>query len=191
MRCLASKEVFMARAKIALFGLTLLVAAPTFAADNGFYLGAAIGQGYVKASDVQNFSVNDFNANATGYKIMAGYRALDILAIEANYFDLGSASDTVAGTSVKADTTGIDAFAMLYLPIPIVDVFAKVGVVNWDQKVSVSSLGSGSDSGNDLAYGIGVGAAFSHAAVRLEYERFEIPNTDSVDMLSLGFTWTF
>lgn len=181
----------MARAKIALFGLATLLAAPAFAADNGFYLGAAVGQGYVKASDVQNFSVDDFDANDTGYKIIAGYRILKILGVEANYFDLGSASDTVAGANVKADTTGLDAFALLYLPIPVIDLFAKVGVVNWDQKVSVSSLGSGSDSGNDLAYGLGVGAAFSHAAVRLEYERFEIPNTDSVDMLSLGFTWTF
>jgi hypothetical protein len=165
--------------------------APAFAADNGFYVGAGVGQGYVKVNDVGNLGLDDFKGDDTGFKVIAGYRVFKIFAIEANYVDLGSAKDTVAGVNVNADTTGIDAFAVGVLPIPFVDLFAKVGVISWDQDVDISNIASSGDSGTDFAYGIGAGFAFGAAALRAEYERFEIPDTDSVDMISLSFTWTF
>lgn len=178
----------MSRAKIAAVLVSGLFAAPVFAADNGFYIGAGVGQGYVKVDDL---ALDNFDGDDTGYKIIAGFRPFKIFAIEANYVDLGSAKDNVAGVNVKADTTGIDAFAVGVLPIPFVDLFAKVGVISWDQDFDISSVASSSDSGTDFAYGIGAGFAFGAAALRAEYERFEIPDTDSVDMISLSFTWTF
>ena len=181
----------MWRASIAAMVVSCLFAAPAFAADNGFYVGAGVGQGYVKANDVGNLGLDDFKGDDTGFKVIAGYRVFKIFAIEANYVDLGSAKDTVAGVNVNADTTGIDAFAVGVLPIPFVDLFAKVGVISWDQDVDISNIASSGDSGTDFAYGIGAGFAFGAAALRAEYERFEIPDTDSVDMISLSFTWTF
>jgi len=89
--------------------------------------------------------------------------------------------DNVAGVNTKADTTGIDAFAVGYLPIPFLDVFAKVGVISWDQDLHFSNIASSSDSGTDFAYGVGVGFAFGNAGLRAEYERFEIPDTDHVE----------
>ena len=74
--------------------------------------------------------------------MIAGFRPFKIFAIEANYVDLGSAKDNVAGVNVKADTTGIDAFAVGVLPIPFVDLFAKVGVISWDQDFDISSIAS-------------------------------------------------
>jgi hypothetical protein len=47
------------------------------------------------------------------------------------------------------------------------------------------------DDGTDLAYGVGVGLGFGSLGARLEYERFEIDDADTVDMISLGVTWTF
>jgi outer membrane protein with beta-barrel domain len=178
----------MSRVIAAALVLCAFLAAPAFAADNGFYVGAGIGQGYVKVDDV---ALDNFKGDDTGFKVIAGFRPFKMFALEANYVDLGSAKDNVAGVNVNADTTGIDAFAVGVLPIPVVDIFAKVGVISWDQDIHFSSIASSSDSGTDMAYGLGVGVAFGSAAVRAEYERFEIPHTDSVDMISVSFTWTF
>jgi OOP family OmpA-OmpF porin len=175
----------MLRALLA--GVICLAALPAMAADNGFYLGASLGQGGVKAEDAGV----SFKGDDTGFKVIAGFRPLNWLAIEANYVDLGTASDTVLGTKVDADTTGIDAFVVGFLGISVVDLFAKVGAISWDQDVSIQGLGSDSSDGTDLAYGVGAQLRFGSLAGRLEYERFEIQDTDTVDMISIGLTWTF
>jgi hypothetical protein len=178
----------VSRAMISALALCALSAAPAYAADNGFYVGAGVGQGYVKVDDV---ALDNFDGDDTGYKLIAGFRVFKMFGLEANYVDLGSAKDNVSGVNVKADTKGFDAFAMGYLPIPVVDIFAKVGVISWDQDFDFSNIASADGSGTDLAYGLGVGFAFGSAAIRAEWERFEIPHTDSVDMISASFTWTF
>lgn len=176
----------MLRAMLAASILSL-ASLPAFAADNGFYLGGAIGRGAVQ---VEEAGV-EFDGNDTGFKVIAGFRPLDFFAVEVNYVDLGTAEDDVLGVNVQADTTGIDAFAVLHLPISVVDLFAKAGLISWEQELSASGLGSGDDSGEDFAYGVGAQVRFGSLAGRLEYERFEIQDTDTVDMISLGLTWTF
>ena len=41
----------MSRATIAALLVSCLFAAPAFAAENGFYVGAGVGQGYVKVDE--------------------------------------------------------------------------------------------------------------------------------------------
>ena len=176
----------MLRAMLAALILSL-ASLPALAADNGFYLGGAIGQGAVQ---VEEAGV-EFDGDDTGFKVIAGFRPLDFFAVEVNYIDLGTAEDDVLGVNIQADTTGIDAFAVLFLPIIAVDLFAKAGVISWDQDISATGFGSGNDSGEDFAYGVGAQIRFGSLAGRLEYERFEIQDTDTVDMISLGLTWTF
>lgn len=176
----------MLRAMIAAVILAL-TSLPTLAADNGFYLGAGIAQAGVEAEEAGV----EFDGDDTGFKVIAGFRPIEWLAVELNYVDLGTADDSVGGFNVEADTTGIDAFGVLFLPIPVVDIFFKAGVISWDQDVSVSGVGSISDDGTDFAYGAGVGLGFGNLGARLEYERFEIEDADTVDMISLGLTWTF
>jgi len=176
----------MLRATIATLAVSLTTL-PAFAADNGFYLGGSIGQGAVQVKEAGV----EFDGDDTGFKVIAGFRPLDFFAVEVNYVDLGTAEDDVLGVNIQADTTGIDAFAVLLLPITAVDLFAKAGLISWDQDVSATGFGSGEDSGEDFAYGVGAQARFGSLAARLEYERFEIQDTDTVDMISLGLTWTF
>lgn len=180
----------MIRATIAALTFSLATL-PAFAADNGFYLGAAVGQAGVKSDDIDlgGGFVDDFDGEDTGFKAIVGFRPLDFLAFEANYVDLGTADDDVLGVPVEADTTGIDAFVVGILPISMVDLFGKVGVIFWDQDVDVGGFDA-SDDGNDLAYGVGVQLRFGSLAGRLEYERFDFEDID-VDMISLGLTWTF
>ena len=72
------------------------------AADNGIYLGGSIGQSGVHA-DVQGAS---YDAGATAYKLIAGWRILDWLAVEGDYVDFGSGSDKIGGEKVKVFVMG-------------------------------------------------------------------------------------
>src|SRR6187401_138280 len=73
----------------ALGALSLAAIAPqAAAADNGFYIGAGI-----TTTDFK-MSIDDFGSETlddNGFKVIAGFRPLDWLAIEANYIDLGDA----------------------------------------------------------------------------------------------------
>ena len=176
-------------AAVAVLGtLSLAAMAPqAAAADNGFYLGAGITQ--------TEFDFDDFGSDGlddNSFKLIAGFRPLDWLAVEANYIDLGGESfeDEDLG-SVSVDTSAITVSALAIAEVGVIDLFAKVGFANW--KIDVDSdLGGGSDDGWEPTYGVGVGAHFGSLGVRAEYETFSADDWDvDVDTLSLSFTYTF
>ena len=72
-----------------------------------------------------------------------------------------------------------------------VDLLARVGAIDWDASISSPGLGSFSDDGTDLTYGVGAQFRVWSLSLRAEYERFDISDADDVDMISLGVTWTF
>jgi hypothetical protein len=89
--------------KTLLSGIALalaLGATPALTADNGIYLGGSIGQSGAKDDSV------GFDADATGYKLILGWRFLDWLSVEGNYVDFGSGSDNVLGSRVKTEADG-------------------------------------------------------------------------------------
>ncbi|MCK7513561.1 MAG: hypothetical protein MZV70_62425 [Desulfobacterales bacterium] len=46
--------------------------------------------------------------------------------------------------------------AVGFLPVGPVDLFARVGAINWDADLTAPGLGiNGSDDGTDLTYGVG------------------------------------
>jgi OOP family OmpA-OmpF porin len=163
------------------------------AADNGFYLGAGVGQSNVEAGDdLPDLGSVEFDADATAYKVIVGWRPLDWLAVEGNYIDLGSADDRVLGEKIESDIDGITLSALAFLPVGPVDLFARVGVIDWDAELSAPEVDVRTkDDGTDLAYGVGAQFRVWSLSLRAEYERFEIGDTDKVDLLSLGVTWTF
>jgi opacity protein-like surface antigen len=168
----------------ALFALPVL---PAVAADNGFYLGGSVGQANLKIDDLSDgISTGDFDADDTAWKLIAGIRPLDWLGVEAAYVNFGEPEDTVLNQKLKADGDGITAFAVGFLPTGPVDLFAKVGLISWDSKIS----GSFDDSGNDLAYGVGAQFRVLGLSIRAEYEKFDISDVD-LDMISVGLTYTF
>ena len=165
---------------------------PAVAADNGIYLGASVGQSGVEVDEVVDGFDFNYDASTTAYKIIAGWRFLDWLAVEGNWVDLGSGEDKVSGDKVKIDVSGVSLSAVGFLPVGPVDLFARVGAVNWDADVSVDGFdaGGGTD-GTDFTYGAGVQFRVWSLGIRAEYEVFDIEDADSVDLLSLGVTWTF
>jgi outer membrane protein with beta-barrel domain len=172
--------------------LSLAAVAPrAAAADNGFYLGAGVTQSSFDF-DVEGESGDE---DDNGFKAIAGFRPLDWLAFEANYIDLGGVDE--GGVSIE--TTAITVSGLVLAEIGIVDLYARVGVANWDTKVAVSQVGSISDDGWEPTYGVGVGVHFGSLGVRAEFERFEASAFEdefdefdsTVNTLSLSFTYTF
>jgi OOP family OmpA-OmpF porin len=163
------------------------------AADNGFYLGAGVTQAKLDnvGDDFDTGDLNDFKLDNTAWKVIAGFRPVDFFAIEANYDDLGNESRTVGGVRFNADAKAFAAYAVGFLPIPLVDVYAKAGLARWESNARAEGLFDLNDSGTDFAYGAGVQLHLGSLAARLEYEQFDVKNTDGVELLTLGATWTF
>ncbi len=169
-----------------------LLGLPALSADNGIYLGASIGQSNVKFDDNLGGQSLDFDASATGFKAIAGWRFIDWLAVEANYVDLGSGDDNVLGEKIETDIDGVSLSAVGFVPVGPVDLFARVGAVNWNADIGAPNLGvSASDDGTDLTYGVGAQFRVWSLSIRGEYEMFDISDADTVDLFSIGVTWTF
>jgi len=163
------------------------------AADNGFYLGAGVTQAKLDnvGKDFSTSNLNDFKLDNTAWKVIAGFRPLKILAIEANYDDLGSEGRTTGGVRFNANAKAFAAYAVGFLPIPVVDLYAKAGLARWETTASATGLFDLDDHGTEFAYGAGVQLHFGSLAARLEYEQFDVKHTDGVELLTLGATWTF
>ena len=169
--------------------LSLAAMAPhAAAADNGFYLGAGLTN--------TEFDIEDVSGDDNGFKLIAGFRPLDWLAVEANYVDLGSIEFSDGVDDFSIESKALTASLLLIKEFKVIDLFAKVGVAKWDTDFSIEDLGSTSDDGFEPTYGVGVGAHFGSLGVRAEWERFETEalddqiNTD-FDTISVSFTYTF
>ena len=169
--------------------LVMFVGAPL--AHAGIYFGASVGDANVSQED----GGFDFSSSDTAYKAFVGWSFFKFFGIEASYLDLGTQEDEVTpGTDVSVDATAWDAFVVGQLPLgKHFELFAKAGIVVWDTSTSISGItGDSSDDGNDPAYGAGLKFKFGHFfGIRAEYERFDIEDTDKVDMASVGAEFRF
>jgi hypothetical protein len=177
---------------LALIGTATQVAV---AADNGVYLGAGVSQ--VKLDNVgEDFdtgNLDNFELDDTSWKLIGGFRPLDNFAVELNYMDLGDESRTINGVTFNVEGKAYAAYAVGLLPFGPVDLYAKGGLVRYESEGGASGpLGFRFDNdGTEFGYGAGVQARLGSLGARLEYEQFDVDNTDGVEMLSLGVTWTF
>jgi hypothetical protein len=148
----------------------------------GLYGGGSIGQ------SSERFHPSDYGLRAqnTGYQVAAGWRPLDLLAAELNYVDLGRAHSGIN----YADTDGIGVSALGFLPIPLVDVYGRLGLVNWRADVH-APFSSFHRSGSDLTYGVGAGMHWGSLGARLEYQRYDMSVASTMSLASVGVTWTF
>jgi hypothetical protein len=176
--------------------LSALLVSPcaAFAADNGIYVGLA-------SSDVS--SDYDLGAAALGpvdddrgFKAIVGIRPVDSFAIEANYADFGGTRAVLnvlcvadpCPTEASIDSRALSVSAVGLLALPLVDLYARVGVSRWESKET--SLVSQTTKGTDPTYGAGAQLRVGSFALRMELERFDFDD-DSVDAVSIGFTYTF
>lgn len=180
----------------------------------GPYFGGSIGDSTVQFKDDE--TREEFDADDTGFKVIAGYRIIDWVAVELNYTDFGKPVDRIFGVDLQADYSAVSVSALGMLPLGRnFDLFGRLGVARLDADFSARGF-SGSDSQKSTEPVFGIGAQFraDNLAIRIEYEAIllDANNRDDADwwddwndgddwddnndsdwlsMLSLGFTYKF
>lgn len=177
--------------------LALCASAAAHAATPGLYVGAGVSQAKLNniGKDFNLGSIHDFHLHNTAWKAILGVRPVKYLGVEANYDDLGDEHrDLGLGAHFNADAKAYTGYLVGYLPLPlpILDVYGKAGIAHWKTRASATGAPGFAfdDTGNDFAWGAGVQAHFGGLAGRLEYERFDVPHSDGVELLTLGVTFT-
>ncbi len=173
----------------------------------GLYVGGAIGQSRVEANSPH------FNENHLGWKVMVGVRPISLFGAELAYIDLGDPTGQL-GQQPNGDvsTKGGAAFGVLYLPVPVVDVFLKAGVSRLQNAIHspggynvcppdfptcpghiagpITAPYRQDRSNTGFAAGAGAQYKIGSLAVRAEYERFNAAGGNP-SLLSAGITWSF
>jgi len=159
------------------------------------YVGAGVSQ--ARIDDIFGRGT-DFDLNNAAWKAFVGVKPLPFLGVEANYMDLGSESKRFGfagfGDRAHADAHAFSAFAVGFLPLPLpfVDIFGKAGLARWNLSGhSDSSLFAIDDHGTDFAWGAGAQTRFGPLGLRLEYEQFNVRNTDGAKAVSLDVSFHF
>jgi len=179
-----------------LFAATLLSGATAaYAQLPDAYIGAGVSQARI---DNIFDSGRDFDLNNTAWKAFVGIRLIPFFGVEANYMDLGSESHRFGfndfNNRAHVDAHAFSAFAVGFvpLPLPFVDIFGKAGAARWTlDGHDNSSLFALDDHGTDFAWGGGAQAHFGALGLRLEYEQFNVRNTDGVKAVSFDVSWHF
>jgi outer membrane immunogenic protein len=177
--------------KFLLFPLLALAATTAAHADDpgtSVYAGAG-----VTSADVQNIQGTGFNIDSTSVKVLAGARVFSLVGAEVDYYRLGSESRNFYFGGANADAHAFAAYAVGYLPLPIVDFFGKVGLDRWqlNGNSTNASLFQFSDSGTQFAWGVGAQEHLGNFMARVEYEQLAISNTDGAHVISLDVAYNF
>ena len=173
----------------------------------GLYLGGALGRANVRVDSRTTGNLFDLDADDLGWKAMLGVRPIPALGAEFEYIDFGHPSRTLDAVRTDSRARGAGLFAVGYLPVPVVDVFGKVGVARLQtiakgasetvqpsgevcNNSSVSCLFDSDHTDTRFAYGGGVQFKISRLGIRAEYERISARGGDP-SLLSVGAIWTF
>jgi hypothetical protein len=170
---------------LTLIAAALLPAGAALADDNpvtGLYVGGSVGE----STERFDATLYRLRADTVGYQIAAGWRPVDVLAGEVNYVNFGRAQGGVN----YADTDGVTVSALAFLPIPLLDIYGRVGVIDWRTDVT-SPFFPYRRTGNDLVYGVGAGMHWGSFGVRAEYQRYDLSDANIMSLAAVGITWTF
>jgi hypothetical protein len=169
-----------------------IVALPAIA-ESGIYVGGGVGQAKVEDS-AGNPGGMDFSESDVGLKLFAGYH-LDViplisLAAEVGYRDLGKQATTTAGIDSDYRVTGFDYSVLAGVGLGPVDLFARVGGMQYDLQKNVLGVKNDYD-GTAPLYGIGLWVTLFGLGVRAEYEKIDIDQLDNVEMVSVSAFYQF
>lgn len=175
------------------------------------YVGGAVGQGSLNTNSggLVPEPTDHFRENHSAFKLMAGIRPVSLIGVEVEYVDFGHPNGSLGAAPADATMRGPAAFGVLYLPVPIVDVFLKAGGARLQSTINGNAyevcplngiLPGGScppsvpfrvdRTTTTFAGGAGAQYKWGSLAVRAEYERFTTAG-EHPQLLSIGVTWTF
>ena len=211
MRLKSSSSIHSAVSLLILATLVLLVKPSGNAVAEdllGLYIGGAIGQSRVEATETacqcdlfQEIVTEKFDKTHLAFQGVLGARPISLVGAEINYIDFGKPDGNAFGFPASTSIKGVAAFGVLYLPVPVVDIYLKAGVARLESTVKYSFCGPCAcdiclnpiqlDRTNTTgAGGVGAQYRFRSWAVRTEYERFNAAGGNP-SLLSAGITWTF
>jgi opacity protein-like surface antigen len=175
------------------FAVLALTTGAAWADDFLFYVGAGISHNNLSGITNNGFGYADLDK--TSWKADVGFRPISYVGVEADYIDLGShTSSQNAFRTTSSSAKAFAGYAVGFLPVPVpnLDLFAKVGLARWKLD------GNGTETGlppypslyfstNGTAFAWGAGAQFhwGNIGARLEYENFNVTNTNGAGLLSL------
>ncbi|MGE0624376.1 MAG: outer membrane beta-barrel protein [Pseudomonadales bacterium] len=164
----------------------LLYTSAAMAKDDGFYIGASVGAAsFQEKVDIDFEDIDDFDESDFAFKIFGGYQFNGLFALEGGYVDFGKPSNS----DIEVDAYGLDAFAVVGIPLGPIRGFAKGGGIYWDAEATLFDEFEADDDGFDFAAGVGLELELFGLGVRGEVEYFDI--ADEVWMYTLGATFTF
>ena len=166
----------------------------------GFYVGGAVGQARVDATAP---NASGFRENHSAFKVMVGVRPISVIGAELAYADFGHPSHLNGFLATDVTMKGASAFGIFYLPVPIVDIYAKAGVARLRSTATISFVCPAGQvcpavpyyapiSRTDVGFAAGAGAQLKIGglAIRGEYERFNAAGAYP-GLFSVGLMWTF
>src|ERR1700722_1402347 len=174
----------------------------------GLYVGGAIGQSRVEATETacqcdlfQEIVTEKFDKTHLAFKGVLGARPISLVGAEIAYIDFGKPDGQAFGFPASASIKGVAAFGVLYLPVPVVDIYLKAGVARLESTEKYSYCGPCAcnfclnsiqldRTDTSGAGGLGAQYKFGSWAVRAEYERFKAAG-ENPSLFSAGVTWSF
>ena len=175
--------------------LSAVVAAPAFAADEGFYAGVTLGNGKpgVSPSAAALSKKSEFI-----YGGLAGYQYNKNLDVEAQFTGLGKATD-VAGNTTKADALSLVAVGIL----PLSDSFellGKLGVASAKTKTAGLTASNFGATRTGVTYGLGAQYNVNqNLGLRLVWDRYAVATSTAMgvktnanaNVVSIGAVYKF
>jgi OmpA-OmpF porin, OOP family len=161
--------------------LSAVVAAPVFAADEGFYAGVTLGSG--KPGVTPSAQALSKKSNFI-YGGLAGYQYNKNLATEVQFTGFGKATD-VSGNTIKGDALSLSVVGML----PVSDSFellGKLGVASAKTKSSGLATNFGATR-TGATYGLGAQYNVNqNLGVRLMWDRYAVATSNAAGVKSNG-----
>jgi hypothetical protein len=177
----------------------------TAAVSPGLYVGGEFGQSNVAASVSNYFEQVELSAHRSAFQVVAGIRPIPYLGAEIGYLDLGHPGGTLFDQPVSVSMHGESAYGVAYLPVRLLDLFAKAGVARIQTRLGgLAEVCKGTPcpfipvglryhqlDWTDTAFcaGGGAQAQVGQLAVRAEYTRFTAAG-EHPSLASVGVTWT-
>jgi len=195
----------------------------------GLYVGGAVGRAQVDADNLPNPDTSPgavptagrFSENHTAYEAIAGLRPIPIVGAELAYVDFGHPATNLGTIPVggangpsfpitaSVRMKGAAAFAVLYLPVPVVDIYIKAGLARLQTSeiviltvpppyaACVTTGGARCQFSREYdltntGFAAGAGAQFKigSLAIRGEYARFSAAG-ENPGLFTVGLIWNF